>query len=39
MDRVSGAKNLTELKDDSFTKYPKPSDRAKICLSICKNIE
>ena len=39
MEQVRGAKSLTELKDDGFDKYQKPSERARICLNILKNIE
>ena len=39
MKQVVGAKNLTELKDDGFIKYPSFADRTQICISILKSIE
>ena len=39
MKQVSGAKNLTELKDDGFVKYPSFADRTQICISILQSIE
>ena len=39
MEQVKDAKSLIELKDDGFEKYRLPSQRARICLNLLKNIE